>query len=99
MLEKKRYILFRIEAPKPCTSESAKHLTYQALFEFLGELGAARASTQFKAFSETTQMGVVKCKPAFVDDVIAALAAKRFWNKEPVALRVTKVSGAIGNLI
>jgi RNase P/RNase MRP subunit POP5 len=99
MLEKKRYILYKVESTRKLTADEAKHLAYAALFEFLGEQGSSRAGTQFKAFSEQKQEGIVKCKPEAVEEVIAALAAKRFWNKEPVALRVQRVSGAIGNLI
>jgi RNase P/RNase MRP subunit POP5 len=97
-MEKKRYLLYGVEAPRKLGADEAKHLAYEALFEFLGESGAARAGTQFKAFSEARQEGVVRCKPTSVDEVIAALAAKRFWRKEPVALRVRKISGVIRKL-
>lgn len=98
MLEKKRYLLYKVEATRKISADEAKHLAYEALFEFLGEQGTAHARTQFKAFSEERQEGVVKCSPESVEEVIAALAAKRFWKKEPVALRVQKISGAIGKL-
>lgn len=98
MIEKKRYVLYKIEAQRKVSAEEAKHLSYEALFEFLGELGAAKAGTQFKAFNEARQEGIVKCKPPALEEVVAALAAKRLWRKEPVALRVLKVSGAIGNV-
>lgn len=98
MLEKKRYVQFQLERAQPASAEEAKHLVYEALFDWLGQQGAAQAGTQFKAFDEKTQQGIVKCKPKAVELVIAALAAKRFYRKESVALRTLRVSGAIGKL-
>lgn len=107
MLEKKRYLLVAIDGPV-VTEESAKHLLYEAVFEALGDIGASKAGVQLKVVEKQTgnvggkqterQMAVVKCKLAALDSVLAALAIKRKWKQQDVALRVTKISGAIGQL-
>ncbi len=104
MLEKKRYLLVAIHGPV-VTEESARHLIYDAVFEALGEIGAREANVQLTVLEKKKgadgverQMAVIKCKLAGLDPVLAALALKRKWRNADVALRVTKISGAIGRL-
>lgn len=111
MLEKKRYLLVAIDGPT-VTEETARHLLYEAIFEALGDIGASKAGVQLKvlekkkndsplagdAVGKERQMAVVKCKLAALDSVLAALAIKRKWKTQDVALRVVKISGAIGKL-
>ncbi len=105
MLEKKRYLLVEIAVENTRLGErEAKHLLYAAAFEFLGELGAACAGLRFKAFDERAQRSVIKCRTDSLEQVVAALALKRFHSFVPgqrasVVLRASKASGVIAKLI
>ncbi len=106
MLEKKRYLLVEIavEGGGKLREREAKHLLYAAVFEFLGELGAAQAGLRFKAFDERTQRAVLKCRTDSLESVVAALALKRFHSlatgqRAGVALRARKASGLVSKLL
>jgi len=98
MREKKRYLLIAIEGPA-VDEDSAKHLVYEAVFQFLGEAGAAEAGVRFKEFDAEKNRAVIRCANAAVEKVVAALAAKRYWQGKDVALRVKRISGMIGKLL
>ena len=98
MREKKRYLKIKVEAEKPVGETEAKHLVYEAVFSMLSELGASKASAFLKEWSEEKQEGIVRCANAYVYDVTAALAAKRYWRGQDVAVRVEKISGSIKGL-
>lgn len=97
MREKKRYLLVEVNGPK-VDDKTAKHVLYEAVFQLLGEAGAAEASFQFKEFNPSKQLAIVKCKTVFLERVIASLALKRYWHGGDVALRVKKISGMISKL-
>ncbi|MCX6767858.1 MAG: Rpp14/Pop5 family protein [Candidatus Micrarchaeota archaeon] len=105
MREKKRYLLVAIEGTGPAAGgpamdeKSAKHLVYEAVFQLLGEAGAAEAGFQFKSFDAARNAVVVKCRTAALEKVVAALAAKRRWKGGDIALRVKKISGMVSNVM
>lgn len=101
MREKTRYlkVLFQKEAGEKIDSTSAKHLVYNAVFELLGEEGAASAQVHLKEYDEEKQLAAIKCRNAQIDLVISALALKRFDAGKSVALRLQKISGAIKNVL
>lgn len=99
MREKKRYLLVKFESDGGSLDEkAAKHLVYNAVFELLGEAGAARAGAQLKEFDAKRQAGVVKCQTLMLEKAIAALALKRFDAGKNVAIRLEKISGSIGKI-
>jgi len=97
MRDSKRYILAQVEGPA-VDDRDAKHLAYEAVFQMLGEAGAAEAGFQFKEFNPDGRGIIVKCRTKALERIIAALAAKRRWKGADVAIRVRKVSGAISAL-
>ena len=98
MQEKKRYLLVSFKAAAPLSKAEASRLVSQSVIECVGELGASRAKAFLKEFDEANQSGVVKCQTAMLDEVIASLALKTVVDSGPVAIRVTKISGAIGKV-
>lgn len=103
MQEKKRYILVSFEqGPVALTSKltkpEASKLVQHAVLECIGELGASKAKAFLKEFDEESQKGIVKCQTAMLSEVVASLALKSVNAEKPMAIRVWKVSGAIGNL-
>lgn len=91
-------MLVEVEFEKPLDERTAKHLVYEAVLSFLGELGAARSGVQLKEWDEEKQNGVLKCKTSMLEETLAALAAKRFFEKKDVAIRLKKISGTIKGL-
>lgn len=100
VFEKKRYLLLKIEreANEPLRQEEFKHCVYEAVFALLGEAGAARANVAAKLFDERKQEGIIRCSLAGLERVIAALACKTSFKGRKIALRLQKISGAIGKL-
>ncbi|MEM0475411.1 MAG: Rpp14/Pop5 family protein [Candidatus Norongarragalinales archaeon] len=96
--EKSRYLLFRLESPQPISVKDARYLLYSAAIEFLGEAGAARSRLRLVEFDDASQRGIAKCALSGLEESIAALALKRFWQGRDVAIRVEKISGVIGRL-
>jgi len=98
MRQKTRYLLVKLDAPAPFDERSAKHVFYNAVFELLGEAGAAEARVSLKEFDSKSQTAIVKCSLAGLDKVFAALALKRFEAGRGIALRMRKISGTISAL-
>lgn len=98
MREKKRYLLVKFTGEEKLTSETVKHLVYEAIFQFIGELGASKAAVQVIKFDAKTQTGVVKCATAMLEETIAAFALKRYWHKKPVRIETLKATGLINRL-
>ena len=98
MREKGRYLQLRVESTAPVTARDAKYLLYSAAIDFLGEAGASRSRLRWKEFDEKTQRGIARCSLAALEETIAAIALKRFWQGKDVALRLEKMSGAISKL-
>ena len=99
-LEKKRYlkILVELEGGGGLGQEEFKHAVYEAVFSLLGEQGASKAWVQVKNFDEREQIGIVKCSLREIERVIASLAGKTSFRGKKIALRLQKISGAIGRL-
>ena len=95
MREKKRYLLVKFHGDEKLTGETAKHLIYEAVFQFVGELGASKAAVQLMTFDAKTQSAVVKCATAMLEESIAAFALKKFWHKKPIRIETIKASGLI----
>lgn len=98
MREKKRYLEVAIECEEKFDETTVKHLVYEAVLGTLGELGSARTGVAVKAFDVSSQTAIVKCNTASMEEVIASLAAKRFWRKRNIAIRLKKVSGTLKGL-
>ncbi len=98
MRQKTRYLMVAIDSPSPLDERSAKHVFYNAVFELLGEAGAADARVSLKEFDPKKQLAIVKCSLSGLDRVLAALAMKRFEAGRGIALRTRKISGTISAL-
>ena len=98
MQEKKRYILVSFESPARLSKANASKLVQDAVLDGIGELGASRAKAFLKEFDEDSQKGVVKCQTLMLPQVIACLALKASFENAPMAIRTSRVSGAICNV-
>ncbi len=103
MKEKKRYIL--VHADGVFADEKAlKTVGYDAVFEWLGDKGVSDARVQFIRAEPSSENQPpsrrfwIKCSTKGLEDVVAALALKRFFNGRDVALRIIKVAGSVPRL-
>lgn len=90
MREKKRYILVNAEGVQQA---DVRACVESALQEWLGEKGVADARARFVRDEPTGAW--VKCSTKALEDVVAALAFKRFFKGRDVALRTVRVAGSI----
>lgn len=93
--EKKRYLLVQVDCEGKLDERQAKHALYEAVFSLLGEGGAADAGVKLIEWNMERQEAMVLCKNTALEEVVAALALKRFFEGKGIALRVKRVSGTI----
>jgi RNase P/RNase MRP subunit POP5 len=98
MQEKKRYILVTIESTATLSKPVASKLIQDAVLDGIGELGASKAKAFLKEFDEPSQKGIIKCQTEMLRQVLACLALKTSHEAAPIAIRTSKVSGAICNV-
>jgi len=94
-LAKKRYLLVKIDAAKAFSPVEAETAVRQAVLEAFGEKGLADAGARLKEFNSETQLALVRCSLSSQEEVIAALALKRFVNGQGIALRVQRIFGTL----
>lgn len=90
MREKKRYILVKAEG---LLQSEIRDCVEAALQEWLGEKGVAQAKARF--IREEKAGAWVKCSTKALEDSVAALALKRFYQGKDVALRTIRVAGSV----
>lgn len=97
MKEKKRYILAQADG-LAADEKALKTAAYDAVFEWLGDKGTSVARVQFIRAEPGSIRFWLKCSTSGLEDVVAALALKRFLDGKDVALRVIKVAGSVPRL-
>ena len=97
MKEKKRYILVQADGV-PADEKALKSAAYEAAFEWLGDKGVSDARVQFVRAETGKNEFWLKCSTKGLEDVVAALALKRFFAGKDVALRVIRVAGSVPRL-
>ncbi len=100
MREKKRWMLIGIQAEEgqKLAGADARLAVNEALFSFLGEVGAAKAQARVYEFDQAKQALLLRCSLHSLEEVIAALMLKRFFHAKPIALRLQKLAGSAGSI-
>lgn len=95
--QKKRYVVFEILAEQKFSFRDIKAEVQQALQQFLGYEGMAKASPLILAerFNEQKQRFLVKVSNAFVDELKAALLFCTQINHHPIIIRSLITSGTL----
>ncbi len=95
--QKKRYVVFEILAEQTFSFRNIKIEVQQALQQFLGYQGMAKASPIIltERFNEPKQRFVVKVSNTFVDELKAALLFCTQINHAPVIIRSLIISGTL----
>lgn len=99
MREKRRYLKIVFEGSSAKLSFSqASRCVESAVLALFGERGLGQTRAKLVRFDEKTQGGIVKTTLAGTEKTIAAIATKAFFEEKPIAMRLKKMSGAIGKL-
>ncbi|MBI4152820.1 hypothetical protein HY495_03855 [Candidatus Woesearchaeota archaeon] len=93
--QRKRYLVFKIRAEKTFSAAEIQEAVEQALQDFLGQLGMARAAPLFfKDLSQNNQF-VLKINHHYVDEVKSALILIKKIKNTPVLLHSITTSGIL----
>lgn len=93
--QKKRYILFEIQAEKQFIVSEVEELVQFALHDFLGQLGLAKASPLFLKERYQDNHFVLKVNHRYVDEVKGAIVLIKKIKNTPIILRSITTSGTL----
>ena len=94
MKQKNRFLRFAVEGVK-VNEDEARKLVEEALVQAIGSNGIAKHRVEFRKFDADNQVFWLRCSSAGVDEVIAAIALKRFFEGKDIALRLQRISGSL----
>ncbi|MDO8510695.1 MAG: Rpp14/Pop5 family protein [Nanoarchaeota archaeon] len=95
--QKKRYVLFEIQAAKAFSLPDVAEAIEASLQRFLGELGLAKASPMLvkEKWNEKKQRLVIKVNHDYVDELKSAIILNKKIKNTPVLIRSIVVSGTL----
>lgn len=95
--QKKRYVLFEIQASKPFSLSEVSESIGMSLLRFLGELGMAKAAPLFvkEKWDEQKQRFVLKVNHKYVDELKTAVILNKKIKNTPVLIRSIVTSGTL----
>lgn len=95
--EKRRYVAFKINCNKPLQEMDVNNAIWNSALNFLGDLGAAKASLFVLKgiYTPENKIGMVRCSHTAVEHVRTALALVTRVGEEPVIIEVLGISGTI----
>ncbi len=95
--QKKRYVLFEIQASKSFTLSEVSEAIGTSLLRFLGELGMAKAAPLFvrEKWDEQKQRFVLKVNHKYVDELKTAVILNKKIKNTPVLIRSIVTSGTL----
>lgn len=95
--QKKRYVLFEIQAAKLFSLQEVDEAIEASLLRFLGELGMAKASPMLvkEKWSDKKQRFVLKVNHNYVDELKSAIILNKKIKNTPVLIRSIVTSGTL----
>lgn len=93
--QRKRYLVFRIRAEKKFSAEEVQEAVQQALQDFLGQLGVARAAPVFLNERYQNNQFILKVNHHCLDEAKAALILIKKIKNTPVLLHSIAASGIL----
>jgi|SRR3989344_3247169 len=95
--QKKRYVLFEIQADKGFSLPEVAEAVETSLQRFLGELGIAKASPMLvkEKWNQQKQRFVLKVNHTHVDELKSALILNKKIKNTPVLIRSIVTSGTL----
>ncbi len=93
--QKKRYVVFAIKAEKTFTLFEVEEAVREALHDFLGQLGMARASPLFLKERYENNHFVLKVNSNYVDEIKSAVILIKRIKNTPIILHSITTSGIL----
>lgn len=93
--ERNRYIAFELVCDSQISRGEVVKAVWNALLQFLGELGASKTSLWVMDWDEQRKRGILKVNHCSVDEVRAALTLMKELNGNPLVFRTLGVSGSV----
>lgn len=93
--QKKRYVVFEIHSPKTFSFSEVKEEAENALRQFLGQLGMAKAGIMFVKEKYKNQRFILKVNHTMVDECKAGVMLIKKIKNIPVITRSVVVSGTL----
>lgn len=95
--QKKRYVLFEIQAVKAFSLPEVAEAIESSLLRFLGELGMAKSSPMLvkEKWSDKKQRFVLKVNHNYVDELKSAMILNKKIKNTPVLIRSIVTSGTL----
>jgi ribonuclease P/MRP protein subunit POP5 len=93
--ERNRYIAFELVCDSAVSRGEVVKAVWNALLQFLGELGASKTSLWVMDWNEEKKQGVLKVNHLSVDEVRAALTLMKGFNGKHAVFRTLGVSGSV----
>ncbi|MEK6905408.1 MAG: Rpp14/Pop5 family protein [Nanoarchaeota archaeon] len=95
--QKKRYVLFEIQAAKAFSLPEVTEAIESSLLRFLGELGLAKAAPLMvkEKWSDKKQRFVLKVNHNYVDELKTAVILNKKIKNTPILIRSIVTSGTL----
>ena len=95
--QKKRYVLFEIQAAKAFSLNEVVEAVEASLLRFLGEFGLAKASPLLvkEKWSDKKQRFVLKVNHQYVDELKSAVILNKKIKNTPILIRSIVISGTL----
>ncbi len=93
--QKKRYVLFAIDADAQFTAQDVYETTMAALKDFLGELGLSKASPIFVKEQFKQNQFIYKVNHNYTDELISGIILIKSIKNKPVIIRSITISGTL----
>lgn len=96
--EKKRYVAFEVISERHISQSLVPNAIFQATWQFMGTLEAAKAGIQIPKYSPETNKGIIRVGNRHTDILKSSLLFISEISGEPVIVRSISTSGMIKKL-
>ena len=100
MRKRKRYVKFQVISQELIVYTDLEHAIWNTFLDFYGEHGTAELDLWLvkNLYSESEQIGIIRCGHKAVDEVIAGLGLLTRLGDNRIVVKILKVSGTIKGL-
>lgn len=97
MREPKRYLAFEVISEYPVNYIDFANSFWNSIISFLGEHGSSDAKIWLiqNLYDEKSQVGIIKCKHTFVEELRVALSIMQYIGETKSIVKVLGVTGTI----
>jgi ribonuclease P/MRP protein subunit POP5 len=94
-IEKRRYLLLKIESDLPIEKKLIFNIVQDSVLRFFGEYGASKANLKVIKVLPEKKEAVIRSSHIMVEKVRASIASITSINGKPATIHVENISGTI----